>query len=72
MDHAAREKGRPGQRGHSLGLWTGALPQDRDLLDCALARAHSSSLITVFSGISYKGSVHRHVDQMSFTEEKTV
>ena len=71
MDRAAREKGRPGPRGHSLGLWTGALPQDRGLLACALASAHSSSLITVFSGISYS-SVHRHVDQMSFTEEKTV
>ena len=84
MDHAARERGKmhsaalaemkPGQRGQGLGLglWTGALPQDRDLLDCTLASAHSSSLITVFSGTSYKGSIHLHVDQMSFTEEKTV
>lgn len=65
---------KPGQRGHGLGLglWTGALPQDRDLLDFTLASTHSFSLIMVFSGTSYKGSVQLHMDQMSFTEEKTV
>lgn len=84
MDHAARERGKmhsaalakmkPGQRGHGLGLglWTGALPQGKDLPDCTLTSTHSFSLIMVFSGTSYKGSVHLHMDQMSFTEEKTV
>lgn len=64
---------RRGQSGRGLGLGLRrALPQDRDRLGHTLASTHPCSLITVFSGPSFRVGVRLHGDQVSFTGGSTV